>query len=153
MIKEYFRNFAKSFSDAVGSVWAFGIAVVVIIVWAATGPFFHFSDTWQLVINTSTTIVTFIMVFIIQNTQNRDSRALHLKMDEIIRSVKEARNSFVTWKNFRMRLVKLQEQFRRLEKVAGTEAEKMMPRKMIIPSPLRRRRLPEFPAYSAGPPL
>ena len=125
MIKEYFRNFAKSFSGAVGTVWAFGIAVAVIIVWGATGPLFHFSDTWQLVINTSTTIVTFIMVFIIQNTQNRDSRALHLKLDEIIRAVKDARNSFVDLEELSdEELAKLQEQFKRLKKVAGTEADK-----------------------------
>ena len=78
-----------------GSSWAFGLAFGVILVWAVTGPIFHFSDTWQLVINTGTTIVTFLMVFLIQNTQNRDARALHLKLDEIIRAIESARNELI----------------------------------------------------------
>ncbi len=78
-----------------GSPWACLTAVLVIVVWGVTGPLFGYSDTWQLVINTGTTIVTFIMVFIIQNTQNRDSKALHLKLDEVIRAVRGARNDFV----------------------------------------------------------
>lgn len=94
-MNEFFRRFSNRVSNATGSPWAFIIAVAVIIIWAVTGPLFKFSDTWQLVINTSTTIVTFLMVFLIQNTQNRDSKALHLKLDEIIRSLGDARNSFV----------------------------------------------------------
>ena len=90
--RELFRKFAHRTSEAVGSVAAFMAAVAVIIVWAFTGPIFHFSDTWQLIINTGTTIVTFLMVFLIQNTQNRDSRAIHLKLDELIRSIDGARN-------------------------------------------------------------
>jgi low affinity Fe/Cu permease len=77
-----------------GSHWAFVVAALTIVVWAATGPLFHFSDTWQLVINTGTTIVTFLMVFLIQATQNRDTKAIHLKLDELIRSQKSARNAF-----------------------------------------------------------
>jgi low affinity Fe/Cu permease len=77
-----------------GSHWAFLIAALTIVVWGATGPLFHFSDTWQLVINTGTTIVTFVMVFLIQATQNRDTKAVHLKLDELIRSQKSARNVF-----------------------------------------------------------
>jgi low affinity Fe/Cu permease len=80
---------------ATGSSWAFVTAVSIIIGWALTGPLFHFSDTWQLVINTSTTIITFLMVFLIQNTQNRDSRALHLKLDELIRAQDGARNNMI----------------------------------------------------------
>src|SRR4051812_10999331 len=93
--RTWFRKFAHCTSGAVGSPWAFAAAVLVVITWAITGPMFHFSDTWQLVINTGTTIVTFLMVFLIQNTQNRDARAMHLKLDELIRSIKGARNHLV----------------------------------------------------------
>ena len=86
-LKEQFRGFSCKAADAVGSPWAFILAVLVIVGWAVTGPIFHFSDTWQLVINTGTTIVTFLMVFLIQNTQNRDARAMHLKLDELICNV------------------------------------------------------------------
>jgi low affinity Fe/Cu permease len=89
---DLFRRIASRTSHSVGSPWAFVVAFTIVVVWAATGPLFHFADTWQLVINTSTTIVTFLMVFLIQNTQNRDSHALHLKLDELIRSNDSARN-------------------------------------------------------------
>jgi low affinity Fe/Cu permease len=89
---DVFRRIASRTSHGVGSPWAFIGAVVVILVWGMTGPLFHYSDTWQLVINTGTTIITFLMVFLIQNTQNRDSHALHLKLDELIRSNDLARN-------------------------------------------------------------
>ena len=79
----------------VGSPRAFVIALIAILLWAVTGPYFHYSDTWQLVINTGTTIVTFLMVFLIQNTQNRDARALHLKLDEVIRSIHAAHNELI----------------------------------------------------------
>ncbi|TAK06012.1 MAG: low affinity iron permease family protein [Candidatus Manganitrophaceae bacterium] len=91
-LREFFRKFAHQIAEAVGSPGAFLSAVAIIIVWAFSGPVFHFSDTWQLIINTGTTIITFLMVFLIQNTQNRDSRAVHLKLDELIRSVQGARN-------------------------------------------------------------
>jgi low affinity Fe/Cu permease len=78
-----------------GTPWAFLVAVIVVLVWVATGPLFGYSDTWQLVINTGTTIVTFLMVFLIQNTQNRDAQAIHLKLDELIHAVKHARNELV----------------------------------------------------------
>ncbi|MFL5620411.1 MAG: low affinity iron permease family protein [Gemmatimonadaceae bacterium] len=90
-----FRRVADSTATAVGSPWAFALAVLVILVWMATGPLFHFSDTWQLVINTGTTVVTFLMVFLIQNTQNRDARVMQLKLDELIRAVAGARNALV----------------------------------------------------------
>jgi low affinity Fe/Cu permease len=93
--KDFFRKFAHQTSRGVGSPWAFIAAVLIILIWAVTGPLFHFSDTWQLVINTSTTIVTFLMVFLIQNTQNRDAIAIHLKLDELIRALKGARNKLV----------------------------------------------------------
>jgi low affinity Fe/Cu permease len=85
-INFWFSRFASSTAQMVGQPYMFLFAVVVLVVWAASGPFFHFSDTWQLIINTGTTIITFLVVFLIQNTQNRDAKALHLKLDELIRS-------------------------------------------------------------------
>ena len=90
-----FQAFAAQCSLVVGTRWAFFLAVGAILVWVAAGPYFHYSDTWQLVINTATTIVTFLMVFLIQNTQNRDARAIHLKLDEIIRSIHRAHNDMI----------------------------------------------------------
>src|SRR5689334_14764984 len=98
-LRESFRRFSGITAAAVGSPWAFTIAVLAIIVWAALGPHFHYSDTWQLVINTGTTIVTFLMVFLIQNTQNRDARAIHLKLDELIKGTKGSRNMLVDLEN------------------------------------------------------
>ena len=89
---DLFRRIASRTSHGVGSPWAFVVAFLVIVVWGVTGPLFRYSDTWQLVINTGTTVVTFLMVFLIQNTQNRDSHALHLKLDELIRANDLARN-------------------------------------------------------------
>jgi low affinity Fe/Cu permease len=91
----WFQNFAARTSFLVGSKWAFILAISLILVWAIAGPYFKFSDTWQLVVNTATTIVTFLMVFLIQNTQNRDARAIHLKLDEIIRSIQKAHNEMI----------------------------------------------------------
>ena len=91
---EGFRRFASGISQAMGTPQMFAVAFAVIVCWAACGPYFHYSDTWQIVINTGTTIVTFLMVFILQSTQNRDARALHLKLDELIRAKKSARNEF-----------------------------------------------------------
>ena len=92
---EAFRKFAQTASDLVGSVWAFAVAAAVIIAWAITGPVFAFSDTWQLIINTGTTIVTFLMVFLIQNTQNRDNKATQTKLDELIIHMVGADNRLV----------------------------------------------------------
>jgi low affinity Fe/Cu permease len=112
---DLFRKLAHSTAERVGSAWVFLAAVVVVLAWALTGPFFAFSDTWQLVINTGTTIVTFLMVFLIQNTQNRDAKAIHLKLDELIRAVKGARNTLVDLENLSdAELQKLQEEFQRL---------------------------------------
>jgi len=94
-MKEGFRKFAVKTANIVGSAYAFIVAIAVIIAWAVTGPIFNFSDTWQLVINTGTGILTFLTVFLIQNTQNRDSKAVHLKLDELLRGVKGARNSLI----------------------------------------------------------
>lgn len=93
-MKEIFRKISSTISNIAGTAYAFLGAVTVIAVWSLTGPIFNFSDTWQLVINTGTTIVTFLMVFLIQNTQNRDAKAVHLKLDELIRATK-ARDAFV----------------------------------------------------------
>jgi low affinity Fe/Cu permease len=94
-MRNAFASFARHASTAVGSPVAFLLALLAVLVWVISGPTFGFSDTWQLVINTGTTIVTFLMVFLIQNTQNRDSHALHLKLDELIHSIKSARNSLI----------------------------------------------------------
>ena len=94
-VSEFFRTFAKRMADFVGSAWAFAGATLVILLWALAGHYFHYSDTWQLVINTGTTIVTFLMVFLMQNTQNRDAKAIHLKLDELLRGVKNARTGLV----------------------------------------------------------
>jgi low affinity Fe/Cu permease len=94
-----FHTFAGRASLLVGSKWAFTTAVLIIVFWALCGPYFHFSDTWQLVVNTATTIVTFLIVFLIQNTQNRDARAIHLKLDEIIHAIKGARNEMIQIEN------------------------------------------------------
>ena len=90
-----FAAFARHAAAAVGSAWAFLIAFATIVAWAISGPVFGFSDTWPLVINTGTTIVTFLMVFLIQNTQNRDAHAIHLKLDELIHASKHARNLLI----------------------------------------------------------
>lgn len=94
-MNELFRKIAGKVSSATGSPHAFIAAIVLIVTWLITGPIFNFSDTWQLVINTFTTIITFLMVFLIQNTQNRDTRAVHLKLDELVRAVKGARNVMI----------------------------------------------------------
>jgi low affinity Fe/Cu permease len=94
-MRDLFRKFSRACADAVGSPWAFLVAVSVCALWALTGPIYGYSDTWQLVINTATTVVTFLMVFLIQNTQNRDAKAIHLKLDELLRGVKGARTGLV----------------------------------------------------------
>jgi low affinity Fe/Cu permease len=123
VVSDAFRVFARHSSIALGSAWSFAGAVLVILIWILTGPTFHFSDTWQLVINTTTTIVTFLMVFLIQNTQNRDAKAVHLKLDELIRALKGARNQLVDLENLSDEdLKKLQTQFRRMRKQAENDA-------------------------------
>jgi low affinity Fe/Cu permease len=114
VVSDAFRIFARRSSVILGSAWAFAGAVLVILVWLLTGPTFHFSDTWQLIINTATTIITFLMVFLIQNTQNRDAKAVHLKLDELIRAIKDARNELVDLEDLSdEELKKLEQQFRR----------------------------------------
>jgi low affinity Fe/Cu permease len=96
---DHFGRFAARCSHYLGSRWAFIAAIGIIVFWAITGPIFHYSDTWQLVINTGTTIVTFLMVFLIQNTQNRDARAIHLKLNELIHAVDKAKNRMIDVEN------------------------------------------------------
>jgi len=117
MSTDAFHNFAKHCAAIVGSSWAFVLVIMLVMIWLITGPTFHFSDTWQLAINTGTTIVTFLIVFLIQNSQNRDAKAVHLKLDELIHGVKGARNNLINLENLTDReLEGLQRQFERLQK-------------------------------------
>lgn len=135
VVSDAFRVFARRSSSALGSAWAFVGAVLVILVWILTGPMFHFSDTWQLVINTATTIITFLMVFLIQNTQNRDAKAVHLKLDELIRALKNARNELVDLESLSdEELQKLGEQFKSMRKRAENDGS---PSRHAEPSELR----------------
>ena len=125
-MRDAFRVFARQTSAILGSAWAFCGAILIIVVWALTGPTFHFSDTWQLIINTGTTIVTFLMVFLIQNTQNRDAKAVHLKLDELIRALKGARNKLVDLEELSDdELNNLEQQFTRIRKKAETTEKKV----------------------------
>jgi low affinity Fe/Cu permease len=122
VVSDAFRVFARRSSVLLGSAWAFAAAVLAILVWILTGPTFHFSDTWQLIINTATTIITFLMVFLIQNTQNRDAKAMHLKLDELIRAIKNARDELVDLEDLSdEELKKLEEQFQRMRKRAEND--------------------------------
>ena len=123
-LRETFRKFARDTACALGSSSAFFAALVVVVVWAITGPMFGFSDTWQLVINTGTTIVTFLMVFLIQATQNRDSEAIHLKLDELIRAVGKARTGLVGLENLpEDELKELQSEFSALQAKYAARAQ------------------------------
>jgi low affinity Fe/Cu permease len=119
---DWFGKFAASASGWLGSTWAFAAASLIIVVWAITGPIFHFSDTWQLVINTGTTIVTFLMVFIIQNTQNRDARAINLKLNELIRAIDKAGNQMIDIEN--LSDLELDELQARYEKIKAAYQER-----------------------------
>jgi len=110
--QSFFYKLARKTSEAVGSPLASISAVTVIIIWGLTGPIFKFSDTWQLVINTGTTIVTFLMVFLIQNSQNRDAKAVQIKLDELIRAIDSARNEIIDVEDSsEQELQKLQQDF------------------------------------------
>jgi low affinity Fe/Cu permease len=117
-----FHRIAQRTSHVVGSPAAFLLALAVVVAWAMTGPAFGFSDTWQLVINTGTTVVTFLMVFLIQNTQNRDARVMHLKLDELIRAVHNARNELVDMEELSdAELERLQREFAKLHERAAAQ--------------------------------
>jgi low affinity Fe/Cu permease len=113
---DWFGRFAAWASGWLGSRWAFAAAGLVVVVWATTGPLFHYSDTWQLVINTGTTIVTFLMVFLIQNTQNRDARAINLKLNELIRAIDKAGDQMIDIENLSdLELDELQVKYERIK--------------------------------------
>ncbi len=123
-VQDAFRVAAHKTSAVLGSAWAFMAAVAVIVIWALTGHIFKYSDTWQLIINTGTTIVTFLMVFLIQNTQNRDSKAAQLKLDELIRSVSGARNKMMDLEGLTDEdLNDFQKEFKRLRKTSEETEE------------------------------
>jgi low affinity Fe/Cu permease len=125
-IRDAFGIFARRTSNILGSAWIFVLAIVIIVVWALTGPTFHYSDTWQLIINTGTTIVTFLMVFLIQNTQNRDAKAVHLKLDELIRALGPARNKLVDLEKLSDdELKRLETEFEKLRKKAEGAKEEV----------------------------
>jgi len=129
-MRERFHKIATKVSETVGSPIAFIAAFFIVVVWAFTGPIFNFSDTWQLVINTGTTIITFLMVFLIQNTQNRDGRATQLKLDELIRAVKGARDAFLDIEDISdEELEKLHAEFAKLHQRYASELEKRRAKK------------------------
>jgi low affinity Fe/Cu permease len=126
---DWFGRFAASSSGWLGSKWAFAGAGLVIILWATTGPLFHFSDTWQLVINTGTTIITFLMVFLIQNTQNRDARAINLKLNELIRAVDKARDQMIDIENLSdLELDELQSRYEKIRIACDERQNKDAPK-------------------------
>ena len=137
VVSDAFRVFARRSSRMLGSAWAFAAAVLVILVWLLTGPIFHFSDTWQLIINTATTVITFLMVFLIQNTQNRDAKAVHLKLDELIRAIKDARNELVDLEELSdEELQKLEQQFRNMRQRAENDGS---PSRHVDPAETAKR--------------
>jgi low affinity Fe/Cu permease len=114
-MNEMFRQFCVWAADALGAPWMFISNVFLILLWLSSGPLFDFSDTWQLWVNTVTTVITYLAIFLLQNTQNRDAKAIHLKLDELIRSVEGARNQLVDLENLSdEELTRLQRQFQRL---------------------------------------
>ncbi len=125
-MRDAFGIFARKTSNVLGTAWSFVIAILVIVVWAMTGPAFHFSDTWQLIINTGTTIVTFLMVFLIQNTQNRDAKAVHLKLDELIHAHHGARDHLVDLEKLSDdELQKLEREFGRISRRAAKASKEV----------------------------
>ena len=121
----FFRRFAHACANYVGSSWAFGLAAAGCLIWASSGPFFHYSDTWQLVINTATTVLTFLAVFLIQNTQNRNDLAVQLKLDELLRAVQTARTGLVDLENSTdEEIARLKAEFERLRERAARNAQR-----------------------------
>jgi low affinity Fe/Cu permease len=119
-LTDRFHKFACGVANCAGTPWAFMLCLLLLGAWAISGPFFGFSETWQLIINTATTIITFLMVFLIQNTQNRDARAFNLKLDELIRSTKKARNALIDLENMTdEELAEFQKQFERIGRRAN----------------------------------
>ncbi len=125
-MNEIFRKIAHRASLLVGSSGAFIVAVLIVLTWALTGPIFGYSDTWQLIINTGTTILTFLMIFLVQNTQNRDGRAMQLKLDELIRSSKASRNQLIDLENLPdAEMERIHDQFHEIhERAIGEKASR-----------------------------
>lgn len=150
MVKDLFHRIAAKVSTIMGSPGAFLLAVTIIVIWGVTGPIFSFSDTWQLVINTGTTIVTFLMVFLIQNTQNRDAKAMQLKLDELIRASKSARDAFVGLEDLSDdELAALDGDFRKLHD-AQSASPVMLKLHKKIEAEHARRRGGNFATHAAG---
>jgi low affinity Fe/Cu permease len=121
---ELFRRIAQEASRAMGAPWAFALACFLTALWAMSGPYFGYSDTWQLVINTATTVLTFLAVFLIQNTQNRDAHAIHLKLDELIKAQKEARDQLIDVEDLTdEQLEALQSEFVRFKKESSDQRQ------------------------------
>ena len=121
-LNEQFRKFSRIAADGLGSPWLFVVNVLLILVWLASGPFANFSDTWQLIVNTATTVFTYLAVFLIQNTQNRDAKAMHIKLDELISSIEGARNRLVKLEDLSdEEMEHLHKQFHRLHQEATNE--------------------------------
>ena len=122
MTQERFSRFARTSADALGSPITFAVNCALVLVWLSAGPIFGYSDTWQLLVNTVTTVLTYLAVFILQNSQNRDSKAIHLKLDELIRAMKGARNSLVDIDEYSdAELQALEIQFKKLAERAHAE--------------------------------
>ena len=138
-MSERFRKFAARISVIAGSPWSFIVALLIIFTWALTGPAFGFSNTWQLFINTGTTIVTLLMVFLIQNTQNRDSRAIHLKLDELIKGIKGARDKLVDIEDLPDEVLEeIHKEFRALQEKHQAKAKEGNPKAKKAQSVLRQ---------------
>jgi low affinity Fe/Cu permease len=124
-VRELFAKAARAVAGALGTPYAFALALTAVVVWAILGPFLDFSDSWQLVINTSTTIITFLVVFLIQSTQNRDSRAVHLKLDELLHVMSKARNKLIDCEELSdQELSELEAEFRRIHDMSPDERER-----------------------------
>jgi len=129
-MSQLFRKFARISADLVGSAGAFLASLLITIIWALTGPYFHYSDTWQLVINTGTSVATFLVVFLIQNTQNRDARVMQLKLDELIRAIQPARTELVQMEGLNdEQLIELQKEFESHRDRAIMDLEKIQSRR------------------------
>lgn len=141
-MKDRFRRVASTVSNIAGSAWVFCLAVLVVLIWAGSGSAFNYSDTWQLVINTGTTIVTFLMVFLIQNTQNRDARAMQLKLDELLRATK-ARDSFIDIEDLSdAELAELAQEFSRIQKADDDNIAFLKFHQKLQATLTKRRKIP-----------
>jgi low affinity Fe/Cu permease len=148
----HLERWSRAVTAWTGSSWAFAIAVVVIVAWLVTGPLFHYSDTWQLVINTGTTIVTFLMVFLIQRTQNKDALAVHLKLNEIVAAVHGASNRLIDIEDLsEAELLKLHRYYRHLALMAKRDIELGLSHSVEEAEALHRRKhTPKPPAGGNG---